>query len=552
MPASAQTAGSTEFKPLTTGPARDPDKLVIPADNVSPPLGFALSGNQILARTDRLPAVRRERAKHPGSTSQAFVKGNRRWQVSYFTKADPHKHEKVGKEIVQVYVSDVTGKVTATWTGFKVAWTMARGYPGAFGRRASALYIWLPLCALFFFPFFEWRRPLKLLHLDLLMLLGLSVSLAFFSHGKIDWSVPLVYPFLIYLLVRMLALARARSQSREPGEGGDWTAQTAREPLRLAVPVKWLAVGLIFLVGFRIGLNVTNSNVIDVGYSGVVGADRISDGHRLYGHFPSDNEHGDTYGPVNYLAYVPAEQIWPWSGSWDDLPAAHATSVFFDLLTMLLLFLLGRRVRGPSLGIVLAYAWAACPFTLFASNSNSNDAIVAALLTAALLALAHPARRGALTALAGLTKFAPLALAPLFATYGGKRKIVPFAVAFAVAAVLVMVPAFVGGGTLRTFYDRTLSFQQNRGSPFSVWGYYHGLGFAQSAVQAAALALAVLVAFVPRRRDVVTVSALAAAVVIALQLGITHWFYLYVPWFLAPMFVALLGRYAEPSPRPSG
>ena len=417
---------------------------------------------------------------------------------------------------------------------------MARGYPGAFGRRAGALYVWLPLCLLFVAPFFDWRRPFRLLHLDLLMLLGLSVSLAFFAHGRLDWSVPLVYPFLVYLLVRVLVLARNRARGDE-----------ATEPLRLAVPVKWLAVGIVFLVGFRVGLNMTNSNVVDVGYSGVVGADRISDGHRLYGHFPDDDQHGDTYGPANYLAYVPFEQIWPWSGSWDDLPAAHAASIAFDLLTMVLLFFLGRRIRGPSLGIVLVYAWAACPFTLFASNSNSNDALVAALITGALLALAHPMRSGAVTAIAGLTKFAPLGLAPLFATYGGKRKALPFALAFAVVAAVVMIPALVGGGSLSNFYDRTVSFQRDRGSPFSVWGYYGGLATLQSAVQGAALALAVLVAFVPRRRDVVTVAALTTAVVIALQLGITHWFYLYVPWFLPPLLVALLGRYPEPAPRPS-
>jgi hypothetical protein len=327
-----------------------------------------------------------------------------------------------------------------------------------------------------------------------------------------------------------------------------------REPLRLSVPVSWLVVALIFLVGFRVGLNLVNSNVVDVGYSGVVGADRISDGHRLYGHFPSDDEHGDTYGPANYLAYVPFEQVWPWSGRWDDLPAAHGAAVFFDLLTIVLLFLLGRRIRGPDLGVVLAYAWAACPFTLFASNSNSNDALVAALITGALLALDRPAARGALTAAAGLTKFAPLALAPLFATYGGRRRVLAFALAFAAAAAVLLVPVFVGGGSLRLFYDRTLGFQHDRGSPFSLWGYYGGLGGLQAVVQAAALTLAVAVAFVPRRRDVVTVAALAAAVVIALQLGVTHWFYLYVPWFLPPLFVALFARSAAPAalPRPSG
>ncbi len=94
------------------------------------------------------------------------------------------------------------------WTGFQIAWTMARGYPGAFGRHVNALYIWIPMCFLFFVPFFDWRKPLRLLHLDLLVLLSFSVSLAFFNHAHIYASTPLVYPPLVYLLVRMLMLAR--------------------------------------------------------------------------------------------------------------------------------------------------------------------------------------------------------------------------------------------------------------------------------------------------------------------------------------------------------
>jgi hypothetical protein len=58
----------------------------------------------------------------------------------------------------------------------------------------------------------------------------------------------------------------------------------------------------------------------------------------------------------------------------------------------------------------------------------------------------------------------------------------------------------------------------------------------------------VAVAFVPRRRDIVGLSALAAAVLIALQLGVTHWFYLYIAWFLGPALIALLGD-AEPAER---
>jgi hypothetical protein len=39
-------------------------------------------------------------------------------------------------------------------------------------------------------------------------------------------------------------------------------------------------------------------------------------------------------------------------------------------------------------------------------------------------------------------------------------------------------------------------------------------------------------------------------VLIALQLGVTHWFYLYIVWFLGPALIALLGD-AEPAERPA-
>ena len=150
----------------------------------------------------------------------------------------------------------------------------------------------------------------------------------------------------------------------------------------------------VVLIAGRITLNVVDSNVIDVGYSGVIGADRIADREPIYDNFPSDDQSGDTYGPVAYYAYVPFEQALPWSGTWDDLPAAHAASIFFDLATMVVLFLIGRRLRrgrpGTELGILLCFAWAACPYTAYALESNTNDALVSLGVAAALLCLTSP------------------------------------------------------------------------------------------------------------------------------------------------------------------
>ncbi len=579
-PAAASAATGTSLRPAptttsatghgkgtakTTTPATPSEAPVpVPASNV-PPTGRKLSADRVLAIAQALGKMKTVRAKYPGSYDGAYLKGPFRWQVSFFSK-------KGAKEIGQVIIDDATGRVLEQWTGFQVAWTMARGYPGAFGEHVNALYVWLPLCVLFFVPFFDWRRPLRLLHLDLLALLSFSVSLAFFNHGHIYGSVPLAYPPLLYLLARMLALLRRGARP---------------DPPRLLIPAPWLALGVVFLIGFRIGLNVTDGNVIDVGYAGVIGAERIVAGKALYGAYPKDNEHGDTYGPANYEAYVPFEQIFGWSGTWNDLPAAHAAAVVFDLLAVALLFLIGRRVRGPSLGIVLAYAWVSYPFTLFALESDSNDTLVAVLVLAAVLcasyrSVAARSARGAFAALAGLTKFAPLALAPLLATHGlwdrptpthvgkGGKKMpgagdprdglnffdavrartraranAAFCIAFTLTAALVAIPA-LRHDTLHTIYERTIAYQANRGSPFSIWGLYGGLHGLQMAVQVAAVLLAVALAFVPRRPDIVGLAAACAAVLIALQLGIEHWFYLYIPWFFPLVAIALLGRCEEP------
>ena len=134
----------------------------------------------------------------------------------------------------------------------------------------------------------------------------------------------------------------------------------------------------VFLAGFRIGLNVRDSNVIDVGLSGVIGAQRIATGVDPYGNFPIEGDRpacgpadssgeirdhiqtngrceaadaqGDTYGPVSYEAYLPGYLVFGWSGKWDTLPTAHATSILWDLLCIAGLWLVGLALRRRSAG----------------------------------------------------------------------------------------------------------------------------------------------------------------------------------------------------------
>ena len=155
---------------------------------------------------------------------------------------------------------------------------------------------------------------------------------------------------------------------------------------------------------------------------------------------------------------------------------------------------------------------------------------MAFLVVCCLLVLSSPPARGALAALAGLTKFGPLILAPLFAAGHGERRARPlilFALAFLAAAAVVTMPLLPDGG-FRELYDRSLGYQASRGSPFSVWGQAPSLHFLQTVSKVFAVGLAALFFFVPRRRSTVQVAALAAALLIAVQVTANHWFYPYV------------------------
>jgi hypothetical protein len=496
-------------------------------------------------------ALKETRINGPLAPVANMVDGN--WEVAYFTG---------GKEVALVIVDPDSGEVRESWTGYQVAWKMARGYSGAFGHKLNAPYVFLPLCVLFLLGLLDWRRLRRIANLDLLVLLGFGVSHFFFNRAEIGVSVPLQYPVLLYLLGRALWIG-----FRGRGEG-----------LRPVWPIAWMLVAALFLMGFRAGLNLADSGAIDVGYASVVGADRVTHGEPIYDNFPGDVSQGDTYGPVNYYAYVPSELIWPWSGSWDDLPAAHGAAVTFDIATFVLLILLGLRIRpGPAgrrLAAILAFGWAAYPYTAFALEANSNDTLIAMLLVATLLLLSKPLARGALTSLATFAKFAPALLAPMLMTYKSnpetatgsaeegvrerrrsprpqdpllRRPAVLFAAAFLLVSVIVLLWPAIDPG-LKTFYDRTIAYQAGRDSPFSIWGQVPSLEPLRIAILAGSAALSLFLAFRPRRKSLVQVAAFGAALLIALQITMHHWFYLYIVWFFPLLLVAL----APPPPKPAG
>lgn len=497
---------------------------------------------EAIAAADQDPKVREEEREH-GSLGPTATLDDGHWEVAYFSGGD---------QLALVLVDPHSGEVTESWTGYQVAWKMARGYSGAFGHKLNAPYVFIPLCLIFLLGLVDWRRLRRVANLDLLVLLGFGVSHFFFNRANIGASVPLVYPVLLYLLGRSLWIGL-----RGRGEG-----------LRPVWPVAWMVVAALFLMGFRVGLNLADSGAIDVGYAGVVGADRIVHGEPIYDNFPDDISSGDTYGPVNYLAYVPFEAIWPWSGEWDDLPAAHGAAVLFDIAAFTFLLLLGIRIRpgpeGQRLAATLAFGWAAYPYTAYALESNSNDSLVAALLLATLYFAARPLARGATFAIATWAKFVAAPLGPMLLTYRPAHEAPPQdpgpssaegvrarpraqdtlgrpALLFILGALLVTIavllwPAIDPG--LKTFYDRTIATQAGRDSPFSIWGQT-SLEPVRIALLAIAGLASLLFAFIPRHKSIVQLAALSAALLILLQLTLHHWFYLYIVWFYPLLLIAV-------------
>jgi hypothetical protein len=54
----------------------------------------------------------------------------------------------------------------------------------------------------------------------------------------------------------------------------------------------------------------------------------------------------------------------------------------------------------------------------------------------------------------------------------------------------------------------------------------------------------------PRRLDLLIVTALSGALMIGIELTVTHWFYLYIPWFLPFALVAIVPDWPAPTRRP--
>ena len=490
------------------------------------PLGFGSSARQAVSVAEHLPTMEAlHRRMHPlGVFPYVWRSLHPFWYIIF------RYH---GKIVADVDVSPA-GKATGVWTGPEAL------APYTHGNQPGILTSWLILVAtsvLFMLAFLDPRRLRRLALLDGLAVLAFLISYLLLGAAHLELAVWLAYPPLIYLLVRLLAV----------GVGRDRTAGGLAPLLSTRV----LVIGLPLLLAGRIVLSLLGHVEIDVGYESVIGAFRIL--HHLPIYY-NDPNHGDTYGPITYLAYVPFEQVFPWTNSLSNLHAADAAAIFFDLGTVAGLLLLGRQLRagaeGRRLGLVLAWAWAACPFTVIGLIVHTNDALISMLSVLALLVIRSPLLSGGFLGLAAAAKFSPAGLLPLLAAprQRGLRGALVCVGAFSVV-VATAIFAWLPPGGLSYFWQRTIGFQINRVDVFSPWALHPSLHPIQTVLEVFAVLLVATVAFIPRERSLTQVCALAGAVTIAIQLPATHWYYYYILWFLPFALVGLLVRPVLTRPR---
>ena len=232
------------------------------------------------------------------------------------------------------------------------------------------------------------------------------------------------------------------------------------------------------------------------------------------------------------------------------LPAAHFTSIAFDLLTLARPLARRAALRRPAagrrarvrLGGVSVHA-----VRLELEHERRDHAVLPRLGLLARLVTGGARRLGALS---GWTKFASLLVVPLWLTYPGRKpsRALRGLRRRHARCVLDPPPRRRTRCTRRTSSGRrTVGFQIGRAAPWSLWdwGQYHARGLpdlhlVQRVLQGCSSRARSRAAFFPRRKSPLQLAALTAAFLAGFELVMTYWLYTYIPWFYPFAALALL------------
>jgi len=172
--------------------------------------------------------------------------------------------------------------------------------------------------------------------------------------------------------------------------------------------------------------------------------------------------------------------------------------------------------------------------------------VVATVMAVGLATAASPLARGAGVAVGFAIKLFPIVLAPLWMLHDGPKKggaILDFILGGVSVVLLTFWVLALEGNPLeglKIFYEKTLAFQSERETPWTIFSQVPSLKFLQQPLTAAAILLAFVVAVFPKKRTIRRLAAFSAALVIAFELTVNYWFYPYVIWFEPFVFLALL------------
>ena len=439
-----------------------------------------------------------------------------------------------------------------------------------FQRRAIPYGNWLAyepgvlaaLAALFVLVAGVWPLQ-RLRNLDVAAALSLLAPVLLLQQRYVDASVLAAVPGLAYLMARSAWVALGPPRSPAPcgpllnavTPGLDGAGRVRMMRLLL------LALALVFVM-----VGVGSPDAVDVIYGVMEGATKLIHGVLPYGHMPGDVIHGDTYPLLSYALYTPIAAVSPVSSTWDSVDAALAFAVAAGLACAAGLFRamagaahLGGRRRPPeaeAAGLRAALVWLSFPAVLITVSTGTTDIVLAAMLLLAVLLWRRPAASCAMLAAAGWFKLAPFALVPVWlAPLRGRRLLHSALALLAVSAAMVATLVVLGGTDGPAAMVHALAFQFSRGSAQSLWSAL-GIEWLQPLAQAGALALiagaAVRVGRDPELgADRARVAALAAAILLALQLVADYWAFLYVVWLVPLLAVSLLTQDARVSARAS-
>jgi Glycosyltransferase family 87 len=346
------------------------------------------------------------------------------------------------------------------------------------------LLVAVPWAACFVLGLFDWRRPWRVEHLDLLALAGFFPVAMLLSDDVSEAGLGLAAGCLCWLFSRMLG-----------GALGVW-----RMPeLRPSISSRRLGLAVLVLLLVRVA-SVAAGDISDVGQASSLGAWRLLHGLHLYGvaswQWPDGHAigHPDSYGPFAYYAYIPFAAVFPPAATWlAAVLATLAPAVCFDAATLAGLYRLGRRLGGRPLARAFVFAYLLYPFPDLSLMAETNDALIAALCVWTIVAAAErPAARGLLMAAAALTKFLPVLLALQF--LGVRRGRSRYALTLAAALAAMLAWPLITSGPAQ-FLHSTFGYQLLRrggGVQFSIWTYLPHVAVVARPMLAAGLVLVAL------------------------------------------------------------